>query len=163
MNNEPSVSKKKFFERLANKATALSGSTPAIVLAFALIIIWASFGPFFHYSETWQLVINTSTTIITFLMVFLIQKSQNKDSLAIQLKLNELVAAHEFASNRLVNVEDMTEEELKVIQKYYGKLSEFATKEENLQQSHSIDEAHEQHNLKIQMEKEIEEKFGNRK
>ncbi|MEO7263818.1 MAG: low affinity iron permease family protein [Ferruginibacter sp.] len=163
MNNEIPVTKKKFFERLANKATTLTGSTTAIVLAFSLIVIWASFGPLFHYSETWQLVINTSTTIITFLMVFLIQKSQNKDSLAIQLKLNELVAAHEFASNRLVNVEDMTEEELKVIQKYYGKLSEFAKKEENLQQSHSIDEAHEKHNLKIQMEKEIDDKCGSEK
>ena len=86
------------------------------------------------------MVINTGTTIITFLMVFLIQKSQNKDSLAIQLKLNEIVAAHEFASNRLVNVENMTEDELKVIHKYYSKLSDFSKKEETMQQLHSIDE-----------------------
>jgi low affinity Fe/Cu permease len=98
-------------------------------------------GPFFHYSENWQLVINTGTTIITFLMVFLIQKAQNKDSLAIQLKLNELVAAHEFASNRLVNVENMSEDDLKVIQKFYSSLSKMTGKEESLQQSHSIDEA----------------------
>jgi low affinity Fe/Cu permease len=95
----------------------------------------------FYYSENWQLVINTGTTIITFLMVFLIQKAQNKDSLAIQLKLNELVAAHEFASNRLVNVENMSEEDLKVIQKFYSSLSKMTGKEESLQQSHSIDEA----------------------
>src|ERR1700740_3714675 len=117
-------------------------------------IIWGVTGPFFHYSETWQLVINTGTTIITFLMVFLIQKAQNKDSLAIQLKLNELVAAHEYASNRLVNVEDMTEEELKVIRKYYHKLSDFAKSEESLIQSHSIDEAHEMHEIKKEMEEE---------
>jgi low affinity Fe/Cu permease len=104
-------------------------------------------------------VINTGTTIITFLMVFLIQKSQNKDSLAIQLKLNELVAAHEFASNRLVNVENMTEDELKVIQKYYGKLSESTKKEESLQQSHSIEEAHEQHELKKDIERDITDKL----
>jgi len=94
-------------------------------------------------------------------MVFLIQKSQNKDSLAIQLKLNELVAAHEFASNRLVNVENMTEDELKVIQKYYSRLSEFTKREENLQQSHYIDEAHEQHDLKKEIEKDIENKLKN--
>jgi len=93
------------------------------------------------------MVINTSTGVITFLMVFLIQKSQNKDSLAIQLKLNELVAAHENASNRLVAVESMTEEELKVIQKYYGKLSELARSEDNLRQSISIEEAKLQEDL----------------
>ncbi len=123
------------------------------------MLIWAATGPVFHYSAAWQLIINTGTTIITLLMVFLIQKSQNKESIAIQLKLNELVAAHEFASNRLVNVEIMSEEELKVIQKYYGKLSEFTKNEENLQQTHSIDEAHEQHNLKKEMEKEIEDRL----
>lgn len=88
-------------------------------------------------------------------MVFLIQKSQNKDSLAIQLKLNELVAAHEYASNRLVNVENMTEHELKIIQKYYNKLGEFAKNEPSLQKSHSIDEAHHLHQFKQEMEKEL--------
>jgi len=78
------------------------------------VLIWAITGPVFDFSETWQLVINTGTTIVTFLMVFLIQKAQNKDSLAIQLKLNELVAAHEFASNRLVDIESMKEYELKL-------------------------------------------------
>jgi low affinity Fe/Cu permease len=88
-------------------------------------------------------------------MVFLILKSQNKDSLSIQLKLNELVAANESASNRLVNVEGMTEDELKVIQKYYLKLSEFTKKQDTLQQSHSIDEVHEEHTIKKEMEDEL--------
>ena len=140
------------FEIFALKITKATGSTPAFIGALSIVLIWALIGPVFHYSENWQLVINTGTTIITFLMVFLIQKAQNKDSLAIQLKLNELVAAHKFASNRLVDVESMTEDELKVIQKYYSKLSEFTKKEESLQQSHSIDEAHEQHDLKKEME-----------
>jgi low affinity Fe/Cu permease len=147
---------KNFFEDFSSNVTKAAGSTPAFIIALLLIIIWAITGPFFHFSETWQLVINTGTTIITFLMVFLIQKSQNKDSLAIQLKLNELVAAHEFASNRLVDVENMTEDELRIIQKYYSKLSVITSKEENLLQSHSIDEAHQQHNLKKQMEQELE-------
>ncbi len=159
MENIPGKSKKGFFETFALKVTQATGSNMGFVLAFLSVIVWAATGPIFHYSENWQMVINTGTTIITFLMVFLIQKSQNKDSLAIQLKLNELVAAHQFASNRLVNVEDMTEEELKIIQKYYSKLSEFAKNEESLQQSHSIDEAHEQHDLKKEMEKELEEKL----
>ena len=88
-------------------------------------------------------------------MVFLIQKTQNKDSLAIQLKLNELVAAHGSASNRLVNVEGMTEEELKVIQKYYTKLSEFAKKQGTLTESHSIDEQHKEHAIRKEMEQEL--------
>ena len=128
-------------ERFAIGFTKATGSTAAFILAFFVVLAWAVSGPFFHYSESWQLVINTGTTIVTFLMVFLIQKAQNKDSLAIQLKLNELVAAHEFASNRLVNVENLSEEDLKVIQKYYAGLSLMAKKEESLQQSHSIDEA----------------------
>lgn len=148
-----------FFDKFSTAVTRAAGSSPAFIVAFLIVVVWAATGPFFHYSETWQLVINTGTTIVTFLMVFLIQKSQNKDSLAIQLKLNELVAAHEFASNRLVDVENMTEDELKIIQKYYSKLSSYAKQEENLQQSHSIDEAHEQHDLKKQMEKELEGRF----
>jgi low affinity Fe/Cu permease len=131
-----------FFEKFSAKVTSAAGSSPAFTIAVSLVVIWLITGPIFDFSETWQLVINTGTTIITFLMVFLIQKSQNKESLAIQLKLNELVASHETASNRLVNVEGLTEEELRTIQKYYFKLSELAMKEKNIQQSHSIDEAH---------------------
>lgn len=141
-----------FFERIATNATRITGSSAAFIIALLCIVIWAISGPLFDFSERWQLIVNTGTTIITFLMVFLIQKAQNKDSLAIQLKLNELVAAHEFASNRLVNVENMTEDELQVIKKYYSKLSEYTMQEESLQQSHSIDEAHQNHKLKKEME-----------
>ena len=148
-----------FFERIASVVTRATGSTPAIIIAFGVVILWASTGSFFHYSENWQLIINTGTTIVTFLMVFLIQKSQNKDSMAIQLKLNELVAAHEFASNRLVNIENISEDELKVIQKYYAHLSVSTKKEESLQQSHSIDEAEEMHQLKKNIEAGIENKI----
>jgi low affinity Fe/Cu permease len=148
MQNEKSTPGSGFFERFAARVTKATGSTGAFMTAFFLVVLWGATGPVFHYSETWQLVINTGTTIITFLMVFLIQKAQNKDSLAIQLKLNELVAAHEFASNRLVNVENMSEEELKVIQKYYTGLSSQTKKEESLQQSHSIDEAENMNQIK---------------
>ena len=151
--------KRGFFENLAAKAALVTGSTGAIIIAFGSVLIWALCGPAFHYSEGWQMVINTGTTIITFLMVFLIQKSQNKESMAVQLKLNELVAAHEFASNRLVDVENMTEEELKVIQKYYAKLKLDTQNEESLQQSHSIDEAAQMHELKKDIEKDVKNRL----
>jgi low affinity Fe/Cu permease len=151
-NKKPGLS-----ERFAHSVTKATGSTSAFIIAFIVVIIWGASGPVFHYSENWQLVINTGTTIITFLMVFLIQKAQNKDSLAIQLKLNELVAAHEFASNRLVNVENIPEEELKIIQKYYSQLSKMTSKEESLQQSHSIDEAEELNEIKKNREEDIKE------
>ena len=156
MKNETSTKKLSLSERFSTSVTKATGSTGAFIIACTLVVVWAATGPVFHYSETWQLVINTGTTIITFLMVFLIQKAQNKDSLAIQLKLNELVAAHKFASNRLVNVENMTEDELKVIQKYYSRLSELSKNDENLQQSHSIDEAQQQHNMKKGLDDELE-------
>jgi low affinity Fe/Cu permease len=159
MKKEPGNLKPSLSERFALAVTQATGSTTAFIIAFVLVIIWGATGPVFHYSENWQLVINTGTTIITFLMVFLIQKSQNKDSLAIQLKLNELVAAHEFASNRLVNVESMSEEELKVIQKYYSQLSIKAKNEESLRQSHSIDEAEQMSEIKIQREQDINEQL----
>lgn len=143
-----------YFEKFAALVTKATGSNYAFVIALFMVLSWAVCGPAFHYSETWQMVINTGTTIITFLMVFLIQKAQNKDSLAIQLKLNELVAAHEFASNRLIDVENISEQELKVIQKYYSKLSDITHQEETLQQSHSIDEANAKHNLKLDLEKD---------
>jgi low affinity Fe/Cu permease len=140
--------KHSFFDVFATKVSKAAGSTFAFSGAFFIVVAWAVSGPFFDYSETWQLVINTGTTIITFLMVFIIQKAQNKDSLAIQLKLNELVASHEYASNRLVDIEGMTEEEMLVIQKYYTYLSKLSKSEESLQSSHSIDEARDQHEFK---------------
>jgi len=149
---EKPIPKKNLFETFATRTTQLAGSTAAFVIAFLLIVAWLVSGPLFNYSSNWQLVINTGTTIITFLMVFLIQKSQNKDALAIQLKLNELVAAHELASNRLVSVEDMTEEELRVLQKYYSKLAVLAKNDESLQSSHSIEEAEQMTELKRALE-----------
>src|SRR6476661_4698045 len=142
------VSKRKkggFFERFANKMTTFTGSSTAFTSAVLIVLIWAASGPLFDFSETWQLVINTGTTIITFLMVFLIQKTQNKDSLALHLKLNELVASSRFASNRLVDVEDLTEEELEILKKYYMKLSDLSEEEDSLIKSHSIDDAQENH------------------
>ena len=136
------------FEKFATHVSKAAGSTTAFLTAFLIVVVWAISGPFFDYSETWQLVINTGTTIITFLMVFLIQKAQNKDSLAIQLKLNELVASNEYSSNSLVDIESMTEEEMIIVQKYYQHLSELSKKDKSIRISHSIAEAHEQHQRK---------------
>ena len=107
------------FEKAAAVITRVAGSSTAFLIAVLVIIVWAATGPIFHYSDTWQLVINTGTTIITFLMVFVIQQSQNKDSLAIQLKLNELISSDERASNRLIVVEDLTQDELETLKKFY--------------------------------------------
>ncbi|QNS40520.1 low affinity iron permease family protein [Chryseobacterium manosquense] len=136
------------FESFANKATAFTGSSPAFIGAALIVIIWAISGPFFKFSETWQLVINTGTTIITFLMVFLIQKAQNKDSKAIQIKLNELIAASEKASNRIVDIEDLTEKELDNLHKFYEELSDLAESDNDLHQSHSINAAKNNHEFK---------------
>ena len=141
------------FERFANGATRFTGSSPAFLGATAIVILWAFTGPIFGYSETWQLVINTGTTIITFLMVFLIQKAQNKDGKAIQLKLNELIAAHERASNRMVDIEDLTETELDQLHKFYVTLANLAKKESNIHSSHSIDAAEEIHEIKIKLKR----------
>ncbi|MGV3631766.1 MAG: low affinity iron permease family protein [Bacteroidota bacterium] len=136
------------FERFSSAVTKASGSTTAFIIALLTIIAWLVSGPVFGFSDTWQLVINTGTTIITFLMVFLIQRSQNKDSLAVHMKLNELIASHEIASNRMVGVEDISEEELKVLRKFYTRLAQMSKKDFSLHESHSIDEAAEQHEEK---------------
>jgi low affinity Fe/Cu permease len=133
--------KDSFFEKMATNITCWTGSSAAFGIAFTVIVVWGISGPVFKYSDTWQLVINTGTTIITFLMVFLIQKSQNKDSKAIQLKLNELIAASRHASNRMVDIEDLTEAELDILRKYYQKLSDVSEAEEDIHKSHSIDAA----------------------
>lgn len=132
---------KAYFERMANRITRATGSSVAFLVAAGIIVIWAVTGPVFHYSDTWQLVINTGTTVVTFLMVFIIQQSQNKDSLAIQLKLNELIASDARASNRLIDVEDLTQEELETLKKFYVKLTELAKSEDDLHASHSIEDA----------------------
>jgi low affinity Fe/Cu permease len=136
-------------ERTATRVTHWTGTTAAFSSACAIILIWAILGPVFHFSDTWQLVINTGTTIVTFLMVFLIQRAQNKDSSAIHLKLNELVAAVEGASNRLIDVEVLTEQDLKVLHRHYAKLTEMAKHEATLTKSHSIDEAEARHKRKL--------------
>jgi low affinity Fe/Cu permease len=141
------------FEKAAVGVTKATGSSTAFLLSVTVILVWAITGPLFHFSDTWQLVINTGTTIVTFLMVFLIQQSQNKDSLAIQLKLNELIACEERASNRLIDVEDLTQEELETLKKFYIQLSELAEKENDLFSSHSVDEATGQHKHKISLRK----------
>ena len=134
-----------FFERFASRATQATGSSAAFLLALLTVIIWLITGPIFGYSDTWQLVINTGTTIITFLMVFLIQKSQNKDSLAMQIKLNELIAVNRKASNRLLNLEDLNEADLRALHEFFGRLAEKAKQEDSLSESHSIEEAEEIH------------------
>lgn len=136
------------FEKFSAKVTKAAGSPVAFIIAICIVVIWAICGPIFGYSDTWQLVINTGTTIITFLMVFVIQQSQNKDTVALQLKLNELIAASPAASNRLIDVEDLTDEELQTLKKFYIKLSRLAEKEDDIHSSHSIDEAAELHNKK---------------
>jgi low affinity Fe/Cu permease len=137
------------FERFARAISRFAGSTSAFVGAAGLIVLWLLAGPFFHYSSTWQLAVNTGTTIVTFLMVFLIQRSQNKEALAVQLKLNEIVAAIEGASNRLVNVEDMNEGDLQVLHSHYRSLAEMAKRDVDIHQSHSLDEADERHRHKL--------------
>jgi low affinity Fe/Cu permease len=135
-------------ERLSFEATRLTGTSLAFVFAVGAVLIWLLTGPLFGFSDTWQLVINTGTTIVTFLMVFLIQRAQNKDALAIHLKLNEIVAAMEGASNRLIDVEDMSEAEITALRVYYQKLIELARADENLTATHSVEEAASRHGTK---------------
>ena len=134
-----------FFNRFSAAITKATGSAYAFIIAVVVVIIWGITGPIFNFSDTWQLVINTGTTIITFLMVFIIQHSQNKDTIALQLKLNELIAASQ-ASNKLISVEDLTDEELEIMKKFYEHLSGLSKKEKE-NRIHSIEE----------QEKEIEE------
>lgn len=132
-------------ERFSEAATRWTGTTTAFAVAASIIVIWVILGPVFHYSDTWQLVVNTGTTIITFLMVFLIQRAQNKESLALQLKLNELVAAIQGASNRLIDVESLSENDLKALHRHYSALAKLAAKESDITKSHSVEEAGRRH------------------
>src|SRR5947207_10493666 len=100
------------FSNMACAAAHWMGKPIAFLVALLAVIVWAATGPIFHYSDTWQLVINTSTTIVTFLMVFLIQNTQNRDTMALQLKLSELILQMDAAENRFATAEDMTDEEL---------------------------------------------------
>jgi low affinity Fe/Cu permease len=136
-------------ERISGAVTAWTGSSTAFASAAAVILVWVVLGPVFSFSDTWQLVINTGTTIVTFLMVFLIQRSQNKDALAIHLKLNELVAALEGASNRLIDVEALSEKELRMLQEHFSTLAKLAGEEADIAQSHSVEEADRRHHAKF--------------
>lgn len=136
------------WEAFSAAVTRWTGSTSAFGSAVAVVVVWAILGPVFRFSNTWQLVINTGTTIITFLMVFLIQRTQNKDSLALHLKLNELVSAMQGASNRLIDVESLSEIELRTLARYYAELAALAKREGDITESHSVEEARARHSLK---------------
>ena len=135
-------------EHASETVTQWTGSSAAFAMAVAVLVVWAATGPIFHFSNTWQLVVNTGTTIVTFLMVFLIQRSQNKDALAVHLKLNELVAALEGASNRLIDVEALSEKDLKSLERHFGELARLAREEPNPAQTHSVEEARQRHRQK---------------
>jgi low affinity Fe/Cu permease len=132
-------------ERLSSRVTAWSGGSVAFATALLIVLVWGLTGPLFHFSDTWQLVINTGTTIVTFLMVFLIQRSQNKDAVALHLKLNEIVAAMQGASNRLINVEDLSENEVRLLHRHYGRLAQLSGENGSLTESHSIEQAVSRH------------------
>ena len=126
MPHDAGKSKSTWFTRFARKVADLSGRPVTFALAVGAIILWALSGPFFDYSDTWQLVINTSTTIITFLMVFVIQNSQNRDGEAIQVKLDELTRAVAAAQNKLLDLEELDIEEIEKIRENYRKLAAVA-------------------------------------
>jgi low affinity Fe/Cu permease len=138
----------RLLESASTAVTRQVGSSWAFSLAVLVVVVWLVTGPLFHFSDTWQLVINTGTTIVTFLMVFLIQRAQNKESLALHLKLNELVAAMRGASNRLIDVESLSEEELDALHTHYQALADLAKHERDLLKSHSVDEAQARHRRK---------------
>jgi low affinity Fe/Cu permease len=137
-------------ERFSRAITDWVGTSWAFGIALLVVAVWAVTGPLFGFSDTWQLVINTGTTIVTFLMVFLIQRAQNNDARAIHLKLNEVVAAVHGASNRLINVEDLTEDEVRLLHRYYSHLVRLARETGELTKSHSIEEAGARHALKVE-------------
>jgi len=145
METEENVSRKRGLGRALEKfslaATEWAGSSWAFGVAVAVILAWVVTGPIFHFSDTWQLVINTGTTIVTFLMVFLIQRAQNKEGKALQLKLDEIVAAMAGASNRLIDVESLSEDEIRAIKRHYAEIAALAAKRGGILESHSIDEA----------------------
>jgi len=114
------------FNRFAKSVAHATGHASSFGIAVVVIVVWAITGPLFHFSDTWQLVINTGTTVVTFLMVFLIQNTQNRDATAMHLKLDELIRALKGAQNSLVNLEDMTEEELEHLHRRYVQLAEEA-------------------------------------
>jgi low affinity Fe/Cu permease len=149
-------SRNNVFEQFSHRVTIAAGSTPAFIIALGVILVWAATGPLFHYSDTWQLVINTGTTVVTFLMVFLIQRAQNKDAKAVSLKLNEIVAAIDGASNHLIDIEDLSEKELDVLHAHYKKLARMARRDDRVTRSHSVEEAEVRHARKQRVKKLLE-------
>jgi low affinity Fe/Cu permease len=115
-NSTKSAALREWFGHFAHQASVMTGKPAAFLTAAAVVIVWAATGPFFHYSDTWQLVINTGTTIVTFLMVFLIQNTQNRDTMAIQLKLAEVILVMKEAEDRFATIEDLSDEELQKMQ-----------------------------------------------
>jgi low affinity Fe/Cu permease len=119
------------FHKMARETSTAVGRPKSFFIAVAIIVVWAVSGPLFHFSDTWQLIINTGTTIVTFLMVFLIQNTQNRDSKAVHLKLDELLRATRAARNTLVDLENMSDEELEELQEEFRRLREIACEEMN--------------------------------
>jgi low affinity Fe/Cu permease len=153
----PAEGKGGLFERFSLWATDRAGSSLALAAALTVILVWVATGPFFGFSDTWQLVINTGTTVVTFLMVFLIQRAQNKESKVVQLKLSEIVAALQGASNRLIDVESLSERELETLHLHYQRLARLAAQEGDLLTSHSIDEASRRHARKRSKQRKSDE------
>jgi low affinity Fe/Cu permease len=112
------------FHHFAARAAVLLGSSGVFLAATAIVVLWAATGPYFHFSDTWQLVINTSTTVVTFLMVFLIQNTQNRDARALHLKLDEIIRAHRFAHNEMIDIERLTDKELEHLAEHYEQIRE---------------------------------------
>lgn len=139
-----------WLERFAVGVTNWVGTNWAFAIAVGVILLWILTGPFFDFSDTWQLIVNTGTTIVTFLMVFLIQRSQNKEARAVQLKLNEIVAALKGASNRMIAVEELNEDDLEILRLHYQKLAQLAKKDSSLTKSHSVEEANDRHEEKLE-------------
>lgn len=153
-----------WFEKFAIRAAKATGSGWAFILACAFIIIWLLMGPVTNYSEAWQLSFSLTTTIITFLMVFLIRKIQNKNSIALQVKLNELVAAHDKASNKIISIEDLTEDEIVEMNEHYSDLAEITNREENKKVSRSIeDTGHTGRNTRQGQSPRIKKKIDDRR
>jgi low affinity Fe/Cu permease len=122
------VTNNDWFSKFSTSLSSMAGKPATFVIAVALVIVWGVSGPMFHFSDTWQLVINTSTTIVTFLMVFLIQNTQNRDTAAMQIKLDELIRALDGAHNALLDLEELNEKELTRFRRRYEQLAEDARK-----------------------------------
>jgi low affinity Fe/Cu permease len=131
-------------ERISLWATDWSGRSESILAAVFVCLVWAVAGPFMHFSDTWQLLINTVTSVVTFVMVFLIQRAQNKSSMAIQLKLNEVIAALRGASNRLIGVEELSEDELRRLHERYQQLAELTQQDTRRKAAYSVEAVEQQ-------------------